>query len=201
MNTHKLELIAKAQHLCLLLLLCLHLALGGVPGPCRHSVTQDHLLSLNRLIDNQLDHGCFIIYPFTEHLNLSNVCYIKASLPQILELLRTHFNYVRNSDNRRYVNTLETVIYHLYSQGCVPEISEEFEDSPVRFIRIVESSPKEALRRARGVIQMYLSLMTESISPVDWDCHAEYAAEEDSESTTVADTSTPGATVSGHRHC
>ncbi|XP_040014409.1 uncharacterized protein LOC120806932 isoform X3 [Xiphias gladius] len=106
MNTHKLELIAKAQHLCLLLLLCLHLALGGVPGPCRHSVTQDHLLSLNRL---------------------SNVCYIKASLPQILELLRTHFNYVRNSDNRRYVNTLETVIYHLYSQGCVPEISEEFE--------------------------------------------------------------------------
>lgn len=66
------------------------------------------------------------------------------------------------------------------------------QDSPVRFIRIVESSPKEALRRARGVIQMYLSLMTESISPVDWDCHAEYAAEEDSESTTVADTSTPG---------
>lgn len=59
----------------------------------------------------------------------SNVCYIKASLPQILELLRTHFNYVRNSDNRRYVNTLETVIYHLYTQGCVPEISEEFEVS------------------------------------------------------------------------
>ncbi|XP_040014410.1 uncharacterized protein LOC120806932 isoform X4 [Xiphias gladius] len=86
-----------------------------------------HKLELIAKIDNQLDHGCFIIYPFTEHLNLSNVCYIKASLPQILELLRTHFNYVRNSDNRRYVNTLETVIYHLYSQGCVPEISEEFE--------------------------------------------------------------------------
>ncbi|XP_040890478.1 macrophage colony-stimulating factor 1a [Toxotes jaculatrix] len=200
MNTHELELITKAQHLRLLLLLCLRLALGGIPGPCRHSVTQDHLLSLNRLIDNQLDHGCLITYPFTEHLNLSEVCYIKAAFPQILELLRTHFHYVRNSDNRRYVNTLEKVIYHLYSQGCVPEINEEFEDSPVRFMTIVESSPKEALKKARGVVEMYLSLITESTGPVDWDCHAEYAAEEDSGSTSAADTSTAGGSFLGHRH-
>lgn len=57
---------------------------------------------------------------------------------------------------------------------------------------MVESSPKEALKRARGVIQMYLSLMTQSTGPVDWDCQAEYAAEEDPESTAVADTSTTG---------
>ncbi|XP_037638138.1 macrophage colony-stimulating factor 1a isoform X1 [Sebastes umbrosus] len=184
-----------AQHLCLLLLLCLCLALGGVPGPCRHSITQDHLLNLNRLIDNQLDHGCIIIYPFIEHLDLSKVCYIKAAFPQILELLSMHFHYARNSDNRRYVNILEKVIYNLYSQGCIPEVNEEFEDSPVRFISMVESSPKEALEKARGVIQMYMSLMTESTGPVDWDCQAEYAAEEDSESTTVADTSTRDSAV------
>ncbi|XP_070758839.1 macrophage colony-stimulating factor 1a [Enoplosus armatus] len=187
--------IERAQHLCLLLLLCLRQAFGGVPGPCRHSVTQDHLLSLNRLIDNQLDHGCFIIHPFTERLHLSKVCYIKAAFPQILELLSTHFHFVRNSDNRRYVNTLKKVIYHLYSHGCVPEINEEFEDNPVRFIRMVESSPKQALKKARGVIQMYVSLMTESTGPVDWDCQAEYAAEEDSESTTAADTNTTDSPV------
>ncbi|KAG7229538.1 hypothetical protein INR49_031962 [Caranx melampygus] len=174
MNTHtQIELLAKAQHLCLLLLLCLCLPLGGVPGPCRYSVTRDHVLSLNRLIDNQLDHSCLIIYPFTDHHNLSQVCYIKAAFPQILELLRTHFHYVRNSDNRRYVSSWE-------------------KDSPVRFTRMIESSPKEALKRVRGVIQMYLSLMTKSGGPVDWDCQAEYAAEEEPESTAAADTSTTG---------
>ncbi|KAM9859982.1 macrophage colony-stimulating factor 1-like [Aulostomus maculatus] len=192
--------IKTAQHLCIFLL-CMRLALGGVPGPCRHSVTQDHLLSLNRLIDNQLDHGCFIIYPFTEHLNLSTVCYIKAAIPQVLELLTTHFHYVRNSDNRRYVNTLEKAIYHLYSQGCIPEINEEIEDNPMRFMKMVESSPKEALKKARQVIQMYMSLMTVSTGPVDWNCEAEYAAEEDSESTTAADPSTTGEPGSGQTHC
>ncbi|KAI3370542.1 hypothetical protein L3Q82_025299, partial [Scortum barcoo] len=117
----------------------------------------------------------------------SKVCYVKAAFPQVLELLNTHFNYVRNSDNRRYVSTLKKVIYHLYSQGCVPEINEEFEDSPVTFIRMVESSPKDALKKARSVIQMYMSLMTESRGPVNWDCQNQYAAEE---STTANDTST-----------
>uniref|UniRef100_UPI0037E93F01 macrophage colony-stimulating factor 1a n=1 Tax=Semicossyphus pulcher TaxID=241346 RepID=UPI0037E93F01 len=182
MNTHRRELTAKAQYLCFWLL-CFRPVLAVVPGPCRHSVTLDHLLSLNRLIDNQLDHGCFIIYPFTECLNLSKVCCIKAAVPQILELLSTKFHYVRSSDNRRYVNTLETLIYHLYSQGCIPAINEELEESPVRFMRTEKSSPKEALKKARAVLQMFMSLMTESSSPVDWDCQAQYAAEEDPMST------------------
>lgn len=59
----------------------------------------------------------------------SKICFIKAAFPQVLELLNLHFHYVRNSDNRRYVNTLEKVIYHLYSQGCIPEINEEVEVS------------------------------------------------------------------------
>uniref|UniRef100_UPI003AACAFC9 uncharacterized protein n=1 Tax=Centroberyx gerrardi TaxID=166262 RepID=UPI003AACAFC9 len=192
MNTHKLELTAKARHLCFLLLLCLRLAWGGVPGPCRHSVTKDQLLSLNRLIDNQLDNGCSIIYSFTERQSLSKVCYIKTAFPQILELLNTHFQYARKSDNRRYVNTLKKVIYNLYSQRCIPEINEEIEDHPVRFMRVLRGSPKEALKKAKGVIQMYRTLMTESTGPVDWNCQAEYAAEEDPESTSVFDTVATG---------
>ncbi|XP_061731577.1 macrophage colony-stimulating factor 1a isoform X1 [Nerophis ophidion] len=176
MNPHALDFATKAQCLCLFLILCFHVAQAGVPGPCRHSVTQDHLHSLNRLIDNQLDHGCFIIYPFVEHLNLSNICYIKAALPHVLELLRTHFRYIRNSDNRKYVNTLEKNIHHLYSQGCVSEINEEVEDSPSRLIKMEESSPKEALKKARGVLQMYMTLMKVSPRPVDWRCQEEFSA-------------------------
>ncbi len=59
-------------------------------------------------------------------------------------------------------------------------------------MRMVESSPKEALKKARGVIQKYMSLMAESTGPVDWDCQAQYATEEDTESTTATDTSTTG---------
>ncbi|XP_074533917.1 macrophage colony-stimulating factor 1a [Halichoeres trimaculatus] len=188
MNTHRTGLAAKAQQLCFWLLLCFRPALAGVPGPCRHSVTQDHLQSLSRLIDNQLAHSCSIIYPFTDCLNLSKVCCVKAALPQILELLSSHFHYVRSSDNRRYVSLLQTLIFHLYSQGCVPEINEEVEDNPTRFLRIEQSSPKEALKKAWAVIQMYMSLMMESPGPVDWDCQEEYADEDDPESSTGTST-------------
>uniref|UniRef100_A0A4W5PKI5 Uncharacterized protein n=1 Tax=Hucho hucho TaxID=62062 RepID=A0A4W5PKI5_9TELE len=50
MNTHKPAHKAKARHLCFLLLMCFPLAWGGVPGPCRHSVTKGHLLNLNCLV-------------------------------------------------------------------------------------------------------------------------------------------------------
>ncbi|XP_077386972.1 macrophage colony-stimulating factor 1-like isoform X2 [Festucalex cinctus] len=199
MNTHALDFITKACHLCLFPILCFHLVLSGVPGPCRHSVTQEHLWSLNRLIDNQLDHGCFIIYQFTERLNLSQVCYVKAALPQVLELLRTQFHYSRNSDNRRYVNTLEKALYHVYSQGCISEINEEIEDSPSRLIKMVESSPKEALKKAQHVIQMYMRLMTISTRPVDWNCQSEYSGVDYLNATQVAVTSTTGETDGSHK--
>ncbi|XP_061543900.1 uncharacterized protein LOC133408737 isoform X2 [Phycodurus eques] len=199
MNTHVLDFITKAWHLCLFLILYFHLALGGVPGPCRHSVTQEHLRSLNRLIDNQLDHRCFIFYQFTEHLNLSKVCYVKAALPQVLELLKTQFHYGRNSDNRRYVNILEKAIYHLYSQGCISEINEEIEDTPSRLIMMVESTPKEALQKAQHVMQMYMRLMALSTRPVDWNCQSEYSLGDDLNTTQVGVTSTTGEADGGHK--
>uniref|UniRef100_A0A8C4ZFI7 Colony stimulating factor 1b (macrophage) n=1 Tax=Gadus morhua TaxID=8049 RepID=A0A8C4ZFI7_GADMO len=163
------------RHLCFLLPLLMSLA-WGLPGPCRHSVTKHHLLSLSRLMDNQLENGCSIVYAFTERQNLSEVCYVKAAFPHILELLNTHFNYAKNSDNRRYVSTLRRVIFNLYSQGCVPEINEEIEDSPVSFTRVLCSSPKEALQKARGVVELYAVLLRQRSSPLDWSCQEEYAA-------------------------
>ncbi|XP_067100530.1 macrophage colony-stimulating factor 1a [Osmerus mordax] len=164
-----------ARHLCFLLLLCLTLAWSGVPGPCRHSMTKDHLLNINRLIDNQLENGCRISYLFTERQSLSKVCYIKAVFPQILELLNTQFQYGKRSDNRRYVSVLKKIIFDLYSQRCIPEINEEFEDSPVKFVRVHSTSPKEALRTVKGVFQMYMAVLKESHSAVDWNCEEEYS--------------------------
>ncbi|KAJ3602573.1 hypothetical protein NHX12_030325 [Muraenolepis orangiensis] len=194
MNTYHLELTAKARHVCFLLPLCMSLVWGGVPGPCRHSVTKDHLLGLRRLIDNQLENGCTIVYSFTERQSLSKVCYVKAAFSQILELLNTHFNYAKHSDNRKYVTNLKRVLYNLYSQRCIPQINEEIEDIPVRFNKVLRSSPKEALKKAKAVIEMYVVLLQQRASPVDWSCHHEYAAveEEQPASTTAMDAVTPG---------
>ncbi|XP_041744421.1 uncharacterized protein LOC121575403 [Coregonus clupeaformis] len=163
--------------------MCFPLAWGGVPGPCRHSVTRGHLLNLNCLIDNQLENGWSITFVFTERQSLSEACYIKAAFPQILELLNTHFKYVRKSDNGRYVKALKKVIYDLYSQNCIPEINEEIEDNPVKFVKMQSTSPREALTKARGVIEMYLTLLNKSNGPIDWNCEEEYA-EDYLESTT-----------------
>ncbi|XP_010864078.2 macrophage colony-stimulating factor 1b isoform X2 [Esox lucius] len=157
----------------MMVLLCLPLAMGE-PGPCRHSITRNHLLTLRRLIDNQLQNGCSITYTFIERRNLSKCCYVKAALPCILELLTSHFRYTRGSENHSYVLSLTGLIHNIYSQQCVPQINEELEDDPVSFGMSVHSTPSEALWRVHGVLSEYWELVTSSDSPVDWSCEQEY---------------------------
>ncbi|XP_067287645.1 macrophage colony-stimulating factor 1a [Pseudorasbora parva] len=184
MNTHITAHKAKVRHQCFFLILCFHLVCAGVPGPCKHSVTQDHLLNIKRLIKNQLQNGCSITYTFTERQNLSVVCYVKAAFPHILELLNTQFRYAKDSDNYRYTNSLKNLIYNIYSQRCVPPINEEIEDSPTKFVRIHMTWPRAALEKAEEVILLYMGLMTQSHKPVDWNCEEEYT--EDYPESTIA---------------
>ncbi|KAJ7999505.1 hypothetical protein DPEC_G00195120 [Dallia pectoralis] len=184
MNTHKPAHKAKARHLCVVLLLLTFPLVWGVPGPCRYSVTKGHLVNLKRLIENQLEIGCSISYVFAERRSLSEVCYIKAAFPQILELLNVHFKFAKRSDNERYVKALKKVMYDLYSHNCIPEINEEVEDNPVKFVRTHSSSPKEALRKALGLMELYVTLINKSNKPIDWNCEEEYA-EDYSEFTTA----------------
>ncbi|XP_026791070.3 macrophage colony-stimulating factor 1a [Pangasianodon hypophthalmus] len=175
MNTHTTAHKAKIRHLCSCLVLCLHLVSGAVPGPCGHSVTEEHLLTLRKLIINQVQNGCSITYSFTEHQNLSEVCHIKAAFPHILDLLNTHFTYEKGSDNYRYTSSLKDLIYHIYSQKCIPPINEEIEENPVKFARLYTSLPREGLQKTEEVFQMYKRLMSTSDKPVNWNCEDEYA--------------------------
>ncbi|XP_058648350.1 macrophage colony-stimulating factor 1a isoform X3 [Onychostoma macrolepis] len=141
---------------------------------------------------NQLQNGCSITYTFTERQNLSVVCYVKAALPHILELLNTQFKYAKDSDNYRYTNSLKNLIYNIYSQRCIPPINEEIEDSPKKFIRTHMTLPRAALEKAEEVIRMYMGLMIQSDKPVDWNCEEEYT-EDYPESTTEPLSQTAGA--------
>ncbi|KAI7795213.1 macrophage colony-stimulating factor 1a [Triplophysa rosa] len=191
MNTHITAHKAEIRHQWFFLILCFHLVYAGVPGPCKHSVTQGHLLNLRRLIKNQLQNGCLITYSFTERQNLSVVCYIKAAFPHILDLLNTQFIYDKDSDNYRYTNSLMNVIYNIYSQGCIPSINEEIENSPAKFVRIHMTLARAALVKAEEVIRMYMDLMTKSDDPVNWNCEEEYT-EDYPESTTEPLDQSPG---------
>lgn len=177
MNTFKPGHRQKASCLGFLLLLLCHLALAPPPGPCKHSITQNHLLTLRKLILNQLPSGCRIRYAFTERQHLSDICYVKAAIPQILDLLTTHFYYAPKSDNQRYVTALKEVIYNIYSHKCVPEINEEQEDSPERFLLQFHTTPAEALQKAADVLSIYMTLMVDSKEPIGWRCEEEYAWE------------------------
>ncbi|XP_072522486.1 macrophage colony-stimulating factor 1a [Salminus brasiliensis] len=191
MNTNTPAHKAKIRHLCCFLVLCLHLAYGAVPGPCKHSVTKDHLLYLRRLIGNQLQNGCSITYNFTERRSLSEVCYIKAALPHVLDLLNTHFRYGRDSDNYNYTSLLKNSIYNIYSQKCILPINEEIEDNPVKFAKLYITSPRVGLEKAEEVIQMYKGLVTTNDKPIEWNCEDEYA-DDLPDSTTTLLTQTSG---------
>ncbi|XP_059384766.1 uncharacterized protein LOC132119041 [Carassius carassius] len=192
MNRHITAHKAKVRNLCIFLILCFYLVYAGVPGPCKHSVTRDHLLNLRRLMKNQLQNGCSITFTFTERQNLSVVCYVKAAFPHILELLNTQFRYAKDSDNYRYTNSLKNLIYNVYSQRCIPPINEENENSPMRFLKAHMTLPREALEKAEEVIRMYMGLMTQSDKPVDWNCEEEYT-EDLPESSTEPLSQTAGA--------
>ncbi|XP_061634674.1 macrophage colony-stimulating factor 1b isoform X3 [Phyllopteryx taeniolatus] len=161
--------------LCVVMFLSFPLSMAEVPGPCRHSITRDHLLKLKHLMDNQLRSGCSITYTFIEQKSLSKCCFVKAALPWILELLTTHFKYNRGSVNYTYVQSLRTLILNIYSQKCVPQINEEVEDKPESFEVLYRGSPGEALQKASRVLSVYLELVTKSDAPMNWSCQYEYS--------------------------
>ncbi|KAM6924847.1 macrophage colony-stimulating factor 1b [Xenentodon cancila] len=160
--------------LCMLMFLSFPLTMSEVPGPCRHSITREHLLTVKQLMDNQLSSGCSINYTFIEQRSLSKCCFVKAALPWILELLTTHFKYKRGSVNDGYVQSLRALILNIYSQKCVPQINEEVEDKPENFEILYRGSPSEALQKVSEVLAVYWELVTTSDSPVDWTCQHEY---------------------------
>ncbi|XP_076022876.1 macrophage colony-stimulating factor 1b [Genypterus blacodes] len=160
--------------LCMLMFLSFPLTMAEVPGPCRHSITREHLLTVRHLMDNQLRSGCSITYTFIQQRSLSKCCFVKAALPWILELLTTHFKYSRGSVNDGYVQSLRALILNIYSQKCVPQINEEVEDKPENFEMLFSGSPLEALQRASEVLSVYWELVTTSDTSVDWRCQHEY---------------------------
>ncbi|XP_076860046.1 macrophage colony-stimulating factor 1a [Brachyhypopomus gauderio] len=195
MNTHTTSRKAKIRHLCFLLVLLLPWFCGAVLGPCKHSVTEDHLLTLRRLIANQLQNGCSITYSFIERQNLSEVCYIKAAFPHILDLLTTNLQYAKESDNYRYTSSLKNLIYNIYSHKCIHPLNEEIENNPVKFTRVYSTLPRVGLEKAEEVIKMYKNLVTKNDSPVEWNCGDEYA-EDYPESTSAFPTQISATAVS-----
>ncbi|XP_068454051.1 macrophage colony-stimulating factor 1b isoform X2 [Clinocottus analis] len=168
---------AEVKCLCVLMFLSFPLTMAEVPGPCRHSITREHLLTVRHLMDNQLRSGCTITYTFVERRSLSKCCFVKAALPWILELLTTHFKYSRGSVNDGYVQSLRALVLNIYSQKCVPQINEEVEDKPESFEILHRGSTSEALQRASDVLSVYWELVTTSDAPVDWRCQDEYTEE------------------------
>ncbi|XP_030589760.1 macrophage colony-stimulating factor 1b isoform X3 [Archocentrus centrarchus] len=166
---------AKVKCLCVIMFLSFPLTMAEVPGPCRHSITREHLLTVKQLMDNQLRSGCSINYTFIERRSLSKCCFVKAALPWILELLTTHFKYIRGSVNDGYVQSLRALILNIYSQKCVPQINEEVEDKPESFEMLYSGSPSDALQKVSEVLTVYWELVTTSDTPVDWSCQHEYA--------------------------
>ncbi|XP_022057614.1 macrophage colony-stimulating factor 1b isoform X2 [Acanthochromis polyacanthus] len=160
--------------LCVLIFLSFPLTMTEVPGPCRHSITREHLLTVRQLMDNQLRSGCSITYTFIEQRSLSKCCFVKAALPWILELLTTHFKYNRGSVNDGYVQSLRALILNIYSQKCVPQINEEVEDKPESFEMLYRGSPSDALQKVSEVLSVYWELVTTRDTPVDWKCQNEY---------------------------
>ncbi|XP_063320689.1 macrophage colony-stimulating factor 1b isoform X2 [Pelmatolapia mariae] len=160
--------------LCMIMFLSFPLTMAEVPGPCRHSITREHLLTVRQLMDNQLRSGCSINYTFIERRSLSKCCFVKAALPWILELLTTHFKYIRGSVNDGYVQSLRALILNIYSQKCVPWINEEIEDKPESFEVLYRGSPSDALQKVSEVLMVYWELVTTNDAPVDWRCQHEY---------------------------
>ncbi|XP_062854884.1 macrophage colony-stimulating factor 1b [Trichomycterus rosablanca] len=165
----------QVKSVCVFLLFYVPVYMMDVPGHCRHSITKDHLLQIRHLINNQLWNGCRITYTFIERKNLSSACYVKVALPRVLDLLSTHFKYTQGSDSAQSVLSLQNLIFNIYSQKCVPGLSEELEEIPVAFLRQFTDSSVQALERAEEVLEIYLQLITQKHTTMDWSCAVDHS--------------------------
>ncbi|XP_058859437.1 uncharacterized protein LOC117432220 [Acipenser ruthenus] len=172
---------AKARQLCFLVLLCFHLACGDGPSLCRHSVTKDHIQTVNTLIVNQLENGFSIDYTFIDQGSLSKTCYVKAAFPKVLDVLTKHFNYHKSSVNFKYVDQLKTLVKNL------------LEDDPEKFVKTYAGSPQAVLDHIGKVMSFYMELLTEN-RPINWNCVDQYAQD-------VAEPTTEGALSTGTTVC
>uniref|UniRef100_A0A9J8BZA9 Colony stimulating factor 1b (macrophage) n=1 Tax=Cyprinus carpio carpio TaxID=630221 RepID=A0A9J8BZA9_CYPCA len=166
----------KGKNVCVLMLLCVPLSMMDIPGPCKHAITMDHLLQLKQLISNQLRNGCSITYTFIERKHLSMVCYVKATLPRVLELFNVHFKYVQDSGSAQAVFSIQNLILNIYSHHCIPSLNEELEEDPVAFERQYNESPAQALQRVEEVLSLYLHLITTTNTSLNWTCEQEYSS-------------------------
>ncbi|XP_041084187.1 macrophage colony-stimulating factor 1-like isoform X3 [Polyodon spathula] len=185
---------AKARQLCFLVLLCFHLASGDVPGPCKYSVTNDHIQTVNTLIVNQLENGCSIEYKFIDQGSLSKTCYVKAAFPKVLDVLTKHFNYHKSSVNFKYVDELKTLVNNIYRTECIPEVSVSVEDDPEKFVKAYAGSPAAVLGHIRKVMSFYMELLTENNRPINWNCADQYAQD-------VVEPATEGTLPTGTTAC
>ncbi|XP_067250070.1 macrophage colony-stimulating factor 1b [Chanodichthys erythropterus] len=166
----------KGKNVCVLMLLCIPLSMMDIPGPCKHAITMDHLLQLKQLISNQLRTGCSITYTFIERKHLSMVCYVKATLPRVLELFNVHFKYMRGSGSAQAVVSIQNLILNIYSQHCIPSLNEELEEDPIAFEKQFNETPVQALQRVEEVLSLYLHLISSTNTSVNWTCEQEYSS-------------------------
>ncbi|XP_058860850.1 macrophage colony-stimulating factor 1b isoform X5 [Acipenser ruthenus] len=181
---------AKARQLCFLVLLCFHLASGDGSGSCRHSVTKDHIQTVNTLIVNQLENGFSIDYTFIDQGSLSKTCYVKAAFPKVLDVLTKHFNYHKSSVNFKYVDQLKTLVKNIYRTKCIPEVNVSVEDDPEKFVKTYAGSPQAVLDHIGKVMSFYMELLTQN-RPINWNCVDQYAQD-------VAEPTTEGALSTGY---
>lgn len=175
-NTTSLHYKTKGKIVCALMLLCVHFSMMDIPGPCKHAITTDHILQLKNMINNQLRTSCSIAYTFIERKHLSVVCYVKATLPRVLELLNVHFTYMRGSGSALAVVSIQNLILNIYSHHCIPSLNEELEEIPVAFEKQYKETPVQALLRVEEVLSLYLHLITASNTSINWTCGHEYGS-------------------------
>lgn len=77
---------AKVRSVCVLVLLYIPLCMMDIPGPCRHSITKEHLLQINHLVSG----SCFVFY---------------CILSQLTDLLLMLFNDWTNKGTGKILNT------------------------------------------------------------------------------------------------
>ncbi|XP_046896438.1 macrophage colony-stimulating factor 1b isoform X4 [Hypomesus transpacificus] len=134
----------KVKCLSVIIFLSFSLAMGEIPGPCRHSITKEHMLTLKHLIDNQLRSGCWITYTFIDQKTLDDPVSFEVTfrespsvaLARVQEILSVYWELVTTSNTpvdwdcqREYAESSELAT-HLYTSPT--ELSTQLSSTTVR---------------------------------------------------------------------
>ncbi|XP_055259743.1 macrophage colony-stimulating factor 1 isoform X2 [Moschus berezovskii] len=158
----------------LLLLACLLVSNGAteeVSENCSHMIGNGHLLSLQQLIDSQMETSCQISFEFVDQEQLDDpVCYLKKAFLLVQDIMEDTMRFKDNTPNAKAIVQLQELSLRL--RGC---FTMDYDEQDKACVRTFHETPLQLLEKIKNVFNETKNLLKKDWNVFSKNCNNSFA--------------------------